>query len=138
MSRDVGHKWFGRVLFATLFCISCSILSGCLWAVRVPYPLYEKFSDEGVCTNRVWKSPLADIREKRRMDHDLNGVFPLTKMRCVATYIAFKGSDTTGLKGRDLYEARMKNRYLWIPGILIWAGEPLDLVVDIIMIPWDI
>lgn len=138
MSYNMRKKPFSMTRLAMLFCISCGLLSGCLWVVRVPVPLHEKFSDDGICTNRVYKSLLADIREQGNKDKDVNGVFPLTKMRCYATYCAFKGSDTTGLKGRDLYEVRMKNRYLWIPGILIWVGEPVDLLVDVIMIPWDI
>ena len=128
-----------RCLKSLIILALVSLVSGCFWVVRVPVPQEEHFSDEGVCTNRVWKSLLSNIRESGgEEENPLKGMFPLTKMRCQSTYLAFKGVDTTGLKGRELYEARMKNRYLWIPGILIWAGEPVDFLVDIIMIPWDI
>jgi len=116
------------------------VCSGCLWVCRVPFPVKSSYSDEGECTNRVWRSAIADFRKSTNDDVkcDVNGIYPLTKMRCYATYSSFKDVDTANLKGRDLYEAKMRNRWLWIPGILIWIGEPLDIVVDTVLIPWDL
>lgn len=81
---------------------------------------------------------VAQCREHRGTNCVFYGVYPLTKMRCNATCLAFNGVETEGLKGKNLYEARMRNRWMWIPGLIIWIGEPLDFIVDTVLIPCDL
>lgn len=116
-----------------LMTLALFLLSGCLWITRVPFPDEQKFSDDGVRTNVVYRSALSKIQETGKF----TGVYPLTQLRAYATYKSFKDRELTNLKGRELYEAKLTNRYGWIPGILIWLGEPVDFVVDTLMLPFD-
>lgn len=114
---------------------SATLLGGCLWVCRIPFPSESHYSDDGECTNRTWKSIITRLRDEGECN--ANGIYPLTKMRCHATSCSFRRVDTENLKGEALYEVRMRNRWICIPGILIWIGEPLDLAVDTILIPLD-
>lgn len=58
-------------LIAITIAVACTTLSGCLWICRVPFPVSESFSDEGECTNRVWRSMVTDVRMKNK-DCELN------------------------------------------------------------------
>lgn len=124
-----------RRLITMFVLASAMLLGGCLWVCRVPFPAELHYSDNGECTNRTWKSIIACLRDEGECN--ANGIYPLTKMRCHATSCSFSRIDTENLKGEALHEARMRNRWMWIPGILIWIGEPIDLAVDTILIPWD-
>lgn len=128
-----------------LFSLLLSLLSnGCLWVCRVPFPTEEKFDDDGTRTNVVYRSLVETIRlqnenrpETNRVDF-IEGIYPLTKMRCSFTHHAFKKRDFTGLSGEELYNAKWNSRIAPIVSILIWIGEPLDLIVDTLILPWDI
>lgn len=129
-----------RLLLFSLLLFS----SGCLWVCRVPFPTEEKFDDDGTRTNVVHRSLIETIRLQNQNKQESNktdfveGIYPLTKMRCSFTYHAFKRRDFTGLRGEELYNAKWNSRIAPIVSILIWIGEPLDLIVDTFYLPWDI
>lgn len=106
-----------------------SMFSGCLSVVRIPFPAQEKFSDEGVCTNRVWASFLDQLPQFR--------VYTTVKMRCYATKEMYKPIPED-LKGEKLYNAKMTRRWGWIPLTIIWATSPFDAAIDTVFLPWDL
>ena len=114
-------KWLTTVLCAAL-------LSGCLSAVRIPF-CHATYSDDGVCTNRVWYSFLSDLPQYR--------VYPTIKMRCHAMAEWWKPIDPAA-KGETLYKQRMFKRWGWIPLGVIWLTSPLDAAVDTVFLPYDI
>jgi uncharacterized protein YceK len=110
----------------TVLCVA--FLSGCLSILRVPFPAHSKYSDEGVCTNRVWSSPLDAMPALR--------VYPTIKLRCKAT-AGWWAPIRPDLKGRDLWEARQFKRWAWIPLCVLWLTSPVDAVVDTLFLPCD-
>ena len=120
----------------------CVVVSGCLSVIRLPCdePGKTKYSDEGVCTNRVWTTFISDIRKK---NPQLSGLYPTVKMRWMATQkIYFDDKyyfDNYGkpLKGEDLYKARTSRYFAWIPLTIMWITTPFDAAIDTLCIPWD-
>ena len=120
----------------------CVVVSGCLSVIRLPCdePGKTKYSDEGVCTNRVWTTFISDIRKK---NPQLRGLYPTVKMRWMATQkIYFDDKyyfDNYGkpLKGEDLYKARTSRYFAWIPLTIMWITTPFDAAIDTLCIPWD-
>jgi uncharacterized protein YceK len=120
----------------------CAVVSGCLSVIRLPCdePGKTKYSDEGVCTNRVWTTFISDIRKK---NPQLRGLYPTVKMRWMATQkIYFDDKyyfDNYGkpLKGEDLYKARTSRYFAWIPLTIMWITTPFDAAIDTLCIPWD-
>lgn len=111
----------------------CATLCGCLSVVRIPVPVREAYSDEGVCTNRVWGAPMNGIMRGRGFGWR---AYPTVRIRCMATAHAFSPIDYTK-RGEDLYRERHK-RWLVLPLALVWATAPLDAAVDTLFIPFDI
>lgn len=118
---------------AALLAILCATLCGCLSVVRVPVPVREAYSDEGVCTNRVWRVMMYDTMRGHGFGWR---AYPTVRMRCLATAHAFTPIDYTK-RGEDLYRERHK-RWLILPLALVWATAPLDAAVDTIFMPFDI
>ena len=118
---------------AAFLALLCATLCGCLSVLRVPLPEREAYSDEGVCTNRIWSVPLHDIM---RGDEFKWRVYPTVRMRCLVTAHVFSPIDQTK-RGEDLYR---ENNKLWlaIPLALVWATAPLDAAVDTLFVPFDI
>ena len=116
-----------RILFISAAAL---ILSGCLSVVRIPFPIHEKYSDDGVCTNRVWEGFLDKFPEYR--------VFTTVKMRCHVTKEVLFKPIPEDLKGERLYNAKMTKRWAWIPLTVIWATSPFDTAVDTVFLPWDL
>lgn len=133
-----------NILLKSLLISLVLFFNGCLWVTRVPFATQEKFDDDGTRTNVVYRSLISDIRLENQNKSETNridfaeGVYPLTKMRCSFTYYAFKEKDFSKLKGRDLYQAKWNARVAPVVSILIWIGEPLDLIIDTLILPWDI
>lgn len=127
---DNGRNRHAAVAFLALL---CATLCGCLSVVRIPVPDREAYSDEGVCTNRVWTVPMYDIMRGNGFGWR---AYPTVRMRCMVTAHVFSPIDRTK-RGEDLY--REKNK-LWfaIPLALVWATAPLDAAVDTLFIPFDI
>ena len=122
----------GRVLtFAVLsvFSLSVFLLSGCLSVVRIPMPRQERYSEEGECTNRVWRSLFDDVPGLL--------VYPTVKMRWKATTAVVKPIPEE-LKGEKLYKARMTRRWGWIPLCVLWLTFPVDAAIDTVFLPLDI
>lgn len=117
-----------------LAAILSACCGGCLWIVRVPFPVHEEFSDEGECTNRVWQSCWAKMRE---CTNETWRIYPTVQMRCFVTKEYFAPIDADA-KGEDLYRKRWFKRAGWIPLTVIWMTSPLDAAVDTIMLPFDI
>lgn len=116
-------------------CVMASMFSGCLWVCRVPFPTHEEFSDEGECTNRVWKSMITECREKsdnKCFDH----YYPTIYMRVEVTGEYMKPIEDN-VKGKDLYQQKWFKRLGWIPLGIVWLTSPIDAVVDTLMIPYD-
>lgn len=109
--------------------LAAALLSGCLSIVRIPFPLHERYSDDGVCTNRVWEG-LLDKRPDLR-------VYPTIKMRCAVT-AAWWAPIPADAKGEKLYKARQFKRWGWLPLVGIWITSPLDAAVDTLFLPYDI
>ena len=120
----------------------CSLVSGCLSVIRFPCeePGKTRYSDEGVCTNRVLTTFISDIRKK---NPQLRGLYPTVKMRWMATQkIYFDDKyyfDNYGrpLKGEELYKARNSRYFAWIPLTIMWITTPFDAAIDTLCIPWD-
>lgn len=127
---DNGRNRHASVAFLALL---CATLCGCLSVVRIPVPDREAYSDEGVCTNRVWTVPMYDIMRGNGFGWR---AYPTVRMRCVVTAYVFSPIDQTKL-GEDLYRERHK-RWLAIPLAFVWATAPLDAAVDTLFIPFDI
>lgn len=126
---DIGRTRYAAAFLAML----CATLCGCLSVLRVPLPESEAYSDEGVCTNRVWRVPMNDIMRGNGFGWR---AYPTVRMRCLVTAHVFSPIDQTK-RGEDLY--REKNK-LWfaIPLAFVWATAPLDAAVDTLFIPFDI
>lgn len=122
-------------LIAIALTVSCTALSGCLWICRVPFPVSESFSDEGECTNRVWRSMVSDVRMKNK-ECELNNYYPTICMRvvCTKSWLAPIDKDKTG---EDLYREKWFKRLGWIPLSVIWLTSPVDAVVDTLFVPYD-
>ena len=110
-----------------LFIISLS-LCGCLSIVRIPFPMHEKYSDDGVCTNRVWEGFLDNLPEYR--------IYTTVKMRCHVTHEMLKPIPEDW-KGKKLHNARMVKHWGWIPLTFIWLTAPFDAALDTFFLPWD-
>ena len=124
----------GRNRYAAAFLsMLCATLCGCLSVVRIPVPEREAYSDEGVCTNRVWRVPMNDIMRGNGFGWR---AYPTVRMRCVVTAYVFSPIDQTK-RGEDLYRERHK-RWLALPLAFVWATAPLDAAVDTLFIPFDI
>ena len=118
---------------AAFLALLCATLCGCLSVMRFPLPEREAYSDEGVCTNRVWSVPLHDIM---RGDEFKWRVYPTVRMRCLVTAHVFSPIDRTK-RGGDLYR-ELNKRWLAIPLVIVWATAPLDAAVDTLFMPFDI
>lgn len=118
---------------AALLAILCATLCGCLSVVRAPVPVREAYSDEGVCTNRVWSVPMDGIMRGNGFGWR---AYPTVRMRCMVTAHALSPIDHTK-RVEDLYRERHK-RWLVLPLVLVWATAPLDAAVDTIFMPFDI
>ena len=118
---------------AAFLALLCATNCGCLSVLRFPFLKREAYSDEGVCTNRVWSAPMDDIM---RGNGFVWRIYPTVRMRCMVTADVFSPTNQTKL-GEDLY--REKNKlWLAIPLALVWATAPLDAAVDTLFIPFDI
>ena len=124
-------------LAAIILALSLSLLTGCLWVCRVPVPVVEQFSDEGECTNRIWRSMVTDCRMKSN-DCVLYNYYPTLCMRCWPWKELYGKPIPNDWKGEKLYRARMSKAFGWLPLTLTWLGAPLDIVVDTLMLPYDI
>lgn len=122
-----------RCAVVAFLALLCATLCGCLSVVRFPFPTREDYSDEGVCTNRVWSVPMDRIMRGRGF---VWRAYPTVRMRCMVTAHVFSPIDRTK-RGEDLYRERHK-RWLAIPLALVWATAPLDAAVDTIFMPFDI
>ena len=121
------------------YCITLvlmAFLTGCLSVVRIPVPTQEKFSDDSVCTNRVWMTPLRDI-QKKNGDYAWR-TYPTIGMRWYATSNVYGKPIDENLKGEDLYNAKMTKRFAWFPLTILWLTSPLDGIVDTIALPFDL
>jgi len=130
---------------SVLLAIACT---GCLWICRVPYPTEEKFSDDGNCTKRVWKSILSDIPTKNDRFQSWS-VYPLIYMRVYMSGRFCEDDDIPLDKlketfperhydGEDLYEIKWQRRFRWLQYGVLWIGSPIDAVVDTVMLPYDL
>lgn len=117
---------------AAVLAAAALVLSGCLSVTRVPVGCNQKYSDDGVCTNRVWYVPMDDIMRGDRMSW---GVFPTVEMRCVVTRHICSPVDETKT-GEALYYERRKYWAL-IPLAVLWATSPLDALVDVAYVAHD-
>lgn len=118
---------------AAFLALMCATFCGCLSVVRIPVPESEAYSDEGVCTNRVWRVPMDDIMRGNGFGWR---AYPTVRMRCMVTAHVLSPIDRTK-RGEDLYRERHK-RWLVLPLALVWAAAPLDAAVDTLFIPFDI
>ena len=121
-----------------IFCIMCiclAFLTGCLSVVRIPLPEHKKFSDDGICTNRVWMTPLRDMQKE---NPDMWRVYPTIWMRWHVTTSVYGKPIDEKLKGEDLYNAKMTKRWAWFPLTILWLTSPLDGIVDTIALPFDL
>lgn len=126
---DIGRTRYAAAFLALL----CATLCGCLSVMRFPFPEREAYSDEGVCTNRVWTVPMYDIMRGNGFGWR---AYPTVRMRLMVTAHVFSPIDQTK-RGEDLY--REKNKLLLaLPLALVWATAPLDAAVDTLFIPFDI
>ena len=118
---------------AAFLALLCATNCGCLSVLRFPFLKREGYSDEGVCTNRVWSAPIDDIMRGNRFGWR---AYPTVRMRCMVTADVFSPIDRTK-RGEDLDRERRK---LWfaIPIALVWATAPLDAAVDTLFMPFDI
>ena len=123
--KIVCQEWWRKIFAVAIVMSAC----GCLSVVRIPFPAQEKFSDEGVCTNRVWASFLDQLPQFR--------VYTTVKMRCYATKEMYKPIPED-LKGEKLYNAKMTRRWGWIPLTIFWATSPFDAAIDTVFLPWDL
>lgn len=112
-----------------------ALTAGCLSVVRVPVSTGEKYSDEGVCTNRTWTVPLREIQKEHKEMWD---IYPTIGMRWYATYSVYGKPINENLNGEALYDARMAMRFGWIPLTILWITSPLDGIVDTIALPFDL
>ena len=119
-----------RIFRVFCFAVLAAACTSCLSVVRIPFPTNEKYSDEGVCTNRVWASFVDQLPQWR--------VYTTVKMRCHATKEVFFKPIPEDLKGEKLYKAKMTKRWAWIPLTIIWATSPFDAAVDTVFLPWDL
>ena len=108
--------------------VALTLLCGCLSVVRIPL-CYEKVSDEGEVTNRVWTSFCDEVPGMR--------VYPTVKMRCRATAEWLKPIPDD-VKGREFRQMRTFKRWGWIPLSVIWITAPLDAAIDTAFLPWDL
>lgn len=127
---SIGRKRHAAAAFIALM---CTTLCGCLSVVRVPVPVREAYSDEGLCTNRVWSVPMYDIMRGNGFGWR---AYPTVRMRCMVTAHVFSPIDRTK-RGEDLYREKNK-RWLILPLALVWATAPLDAAVDTLFMPFDI
>ena len=120
------------------YCITLvlmAFLTGCLSVVRIPLPEHEKFSDDGICTNRVWVIPLRDMQKE---NPDIWRVYPTIWMRWHVTTSVYGKPIDEKLKGEDLYNAKMTKRWAWFPLTILWLTSPLDGIIDTIALPFDL
>lgn len=127
----IGMKTRLTVLLAALAALH---LCGCLWICRVPFPVHEEFSDDGECTNRVWQSCIAHIRERTNA---VWRAYPTVWMRCVATH-QMAQPIPDGTRGEDLYRMKWGKRLGWIPLTVLWLTVPVDATVDTVILPFDL
>lgn len=123
------NRWRIRIF---VICM-CAALCGCLSVVRVPVPVREAYSEEGICTNRVWGVPMNDIMRGRGFRWR---AYPTVRMRCMATAHAVSPIDRSK-RGEDLYNERHK-RWLLIPAVVLWLTSPFDAAVDTVFLPYDL
>lgn len=123
--KIVCQEWWRKIFVVAITLSAC----GCLSVVRIPFPIHEKYSDDGVCTNRVWEGFLDKFPEYR--------VYTTVKMRCHITHEMLKPIPED-LKGEKLYNARMTKRWGWLPLTFIWLTAPFDAAVDTIFLPYDL
>ena len=129
----------------TMFCMAgvMALAGGCLSAIRLPCedPRFTKYSDEGECTNRVWKTFISD--RWRKENSPLRGLYPTVKIRWHATRQVYFNDryyfDKRGepLMGEELYRARMTKAWYWLPLTVVWLTSPFDAAMDTVCIPWD-
>ena len=122
-------------IILSIICICLAFLTGCLSVVRIPLPEQEKFSDDGICTNRVWVTPLRDMQKE---NHDMWKTYPTIWMRWHVTTSVYGKPIDEKLKGEDLYNAKMTKRWAWFPLTILWLTSPLDGIVDTIALPFDL
>ena len=108
--------------------VALTLLCGCLSVVRIPL-CYEKVSDEGEVTNRVWTSFCDEVPGMR--------VYPTVKMRCRVTAERW-APIPADLKGEKLRDARMFKCWGWIPLSVIWLTAPVDAAIDTVFLPYDL
>lgn len=123
------NQWRIRIF---VICI-CAALCGCLSVLRIPVPEHQKYSDEGVCTNRTWTVPMREITDKAGTRYR---AYPTLCIRCEATAHAVSPIDRFK-HGEDLYNERHK-RWLLIPAAVLWLTSPFDAVVDTVFLPYDL
>jgi uncharacterized protein YceK len=123
------------------FCALCAVVSGCLSVCRIPFPVQSDYSDEGECTNRVWRSMITDVRIRGYENHITNSCFrcyyPTIVMRCNVWDSLYGNPSDTILKGEDLYKAKWQKRLGWFPIGILWLTSPFDAFVDTLMSPYD-
>lgn len=129
-----------RRLIALALVAACT---GCLSICRVPFPVKEYISDDGVCTNRVWGSLRRMYREKHPEWRGWQTVFPCSiQMRYFVTKQTYfddlTPEDIEALSGEQKYRRKWFKRLGWIPLTIIWLTSPLDAVWDIVCLPWDV
>ena len=116
--------------------------TGCLSICRIPMPSQERFSDEGVCTNRVWTSLRSEYRSKHPDWRGWRTVFPTIQMRYVATKEVYFKEETpeelANMTGEQKYKRKWSKRCAWFPLTILWLTSPLDAVWDIVCMPWDV
>ena len=128
-----------KIILITLMSI---LLNGCLWVMRVPLESERYIDDDGVTTNSVYRSLVTDARIHNAISTNklecMEGIYPLTKVRCYFTHHSFQKRDYENLNGYELQKAKKVAKIAPFIAILLWIGEPADLIVDTVMLPWDL
>ena len=105
-------------------------------------PSQERFSDEGVCTNRVWISLRSEFRSEHPDWRGWQTVFPTIQMRYVVTKEVYFKEETpeelANMTGEQKYKRKWSKRCAWFPLTILWLTSPLDAVWDIVCMPWDV
>lgn len=119
-----------------IFACTLILMTGCLSVIRIPFPVHQDFSDDGVCTNRVYETPLRKI-QRSKSDYVWK-IYPTIGMRYYSTYCIYGNPIDENLKGEKLYNAKMAKRFGWIPLTVMWLTSPFDAIIDTIAVPFDL
>lgn len=111
-----------RFLRMVIAAVCAASLTGCMWIVRLPFPESQKFSDDGVCTNRTWQT----LHPARKL-----GYYPCS-VGCRYVMLKTTWRDIDSLKGRERYEAKWTKVGAPFAFTLSLVGFPLDFLVDTI------